>query len=128
MDAEPPTVLVRRGVGGWYCPVHRAVVWLASQVPLGLPQGDGYSPSTRELGAIPTRVGRAERPGQRACHLRGVFASGRARATTSFHSSSLIDRTSSWHSSSNVACPPASSATAANGTITTSPSVTRSAT
>ena len=27
-------------------------MWLTSQVPLGLPQGDGYEPSTRELGAI----------------------------------------------------------------------------
>ena len=52
MDAEPPTVLVWRGGTARYWPRHRAVMWLTSQVPLGLPQRDGYEPSTRELGAI----------------------------------------------------------------------------
>ena len=55
-------------------------------------------------------------------------AHGPRRATTACHSSPPIARTSSWDSSSNVACAPASRVTSANGTITISPSVTRSAT
>src|SRR5215831_20995491 len=56
MEAESPTVLVLRGGAARYWPGHSAVIWLASQVPLGLPQRDGYSPSPRGLGSI-TRDG-----------------------------------------------------------------------